>query len=426
MKPIKLPTDYVVFSEDEKKSAINCLENSDTSIFVSRLIPEFEKNLSDFVKSNFALTVPNCTLALYASLQVLDIKSGDEVIVPNLTHASSIYPIIMSGAKIKVCNFEEGSYNYDINHLKSLLSSKTKAVLVCYLYGMPLNIEKISSVCKEHNVFLIEDCAQSFGTQINGKYTGTFGDVGCYSFNDTKMLRIGEGGAVVTNFREIAKKIEQFRHVGEVFTSNKKSSVHENSTYGDLLVNGLSNVGRALNLRPSPICFSTGIERLKNINKFIQERQKKLKVYMRYLSEVEGMDFINNLSKKNVTEYAPLACWLVLDSKIYDRNKLILGLINMGIPVGSFNYDTIIKKDYFNKYILNLNDDFTESQYIRDNSIFLPLYENLTEEDIVKICQVFKYVISKYSEKNNQLFDKSLYNKPIEYFDGFYLMRKIK
>ena len=423
MEKINVNYDYMIFSEEEKKSAIECLSNSDTSIFVSSVIPKFEKKLSEYLNVNYSMALPNCTLSIYATLQALGIQVNDEVIVPNLTHASSIYPILMSGGKIKVCDFEENSYNWNIEHLKKLITAKTKFVLACYLYGMPLNIKEIAKVCKENNIILIEDVAQAFGTKIENQFAGTFGEVGCFSFNDTKMLRIGEGGAIVTNNKEIFDSIENFRHVGEVFKSNLKSSVSANTTYRDLLFNGLSNMGRGLNLRPSPLTFSTGLKRLDAINDYIKQRQEKLNLYIKKLSNIKGLKIISNCNYDNVGDYAPIACWIVLDNKIFNRNKIILGCINIGIPTGSFNYNTILKNDYFNSFIINEKDLLNNSQYIRDNSIFLPLYETLSLEDINKICDAFTYVIESYFTENN-IFDEKVYDEEIDYFDGFYLMKK--
>jgi len=424
MEKIKILPDYVTFSAEEKMSALNCLENNDTSIFVpGDLVKEFENKLANYLGSKHAIAVPNCTLALYATFQSLGINPDDEVIVPNLTHASSIYPILMSGAKIKVCDFIPGSYNYDLEHLKSLITDKTKFMLVCYLYGMPLNIKEIKKICKDHNIILVEDAAQAFGTKVNDKYVGTFGDAGCYSFNDTKMLRIGEGGAVVTNDKKVFEAIEHFRHVGEVFKANMESSVSSNSTYGDLLFNGLSNDGRGLNLRPSPVTFSTGLKRIEVIDKYISDRRKKYRKYYYELSNIEGVNLIKNCNFNKLDDYAPIAYWIVLDKEKYDRNKVILGCINMGIPVGSFNYNTVIKNDYFNKFIKNKKDDLEDSQYVRDNSIFLPLYENISVDDVKKICKAFKYVIREYNKDNKDLFDEKVYDEEIAYFDGFYLMR---
>lgn len=130
-----------------------------------------------------------------------------------------------------------------------------------------------------------------------------------------------------------------------------------------------------------------------------------------------------NFNSSNIDDYGPIALWIVLDNEYYDRNKVILGAMNMGIPIGAFNYNTIIKNDYFKNFIVNKEDTFEHSQYIRDNSIFLPLYESLSVEDIEKICDAFSYVISNY-EKNIKIFDESGYDEEISYFDGFYLMRK--
>lgn len=425
MKRIKVSHDYIIYSDDERKSTLECLEKGDSSIFVGNTINRFEQKLKDYLKVSYAVATPNCTLSIYAALQVLGIKKDDEVLVPNITHASSIYPIIMSGGKIKVFDFKPNSYYYDIDSIKELITSKTKFLLVCYLYGMPLNINDIKRICDENNIILIEDVAQAFGTKINGRYAGTFGKIGCYSFNDTKLLRIGEGGAIVTYDKNIYKKLISFRHVGEIFNSTKESSVDTKTTYGDLLFNGLSNMGRGLNLRPSPIAFATGLKRIDRINSFLLERRKKLQIYIKKISNIEGLSFINNFDCEKIDEYGPIALWIILDNKKFDRNKIILGSINMGIPIGSFNYNTISRNNYFKKYIVNKNNNLPNSQYIRDNSIFLPLYESLSIEDINKICDAFLYVISNY-DRDIKIFDESAYDKKIDYFDGFYLMRNLK
>lgn len=288
---------------------------------------------------------------------------------------------------------------------------------------MPLNIEDVKKVCDENNIILIEDVAQAFGTKVSGKYAGTFGKIGCYSFNDTKMLRIGEGGAIVTSEQDIYDKIEHFRHVGEVFNSTKKSSVSSNTTYRDLLFNGLSNAGRGMNLRPSPITFSTGLKRIERVDEYINERRKKLKAYTEKISNLQGVHYIKNFDKTRINEYGPIAMWILLDNKHYDRNRVILGAMNMGIPIGSFNYNTVIKNDYFKNFIINKDDELLNSQYIRDNSIFLPLYETLSLEDVNIIADAFSYVINNY-DKDIEIFDERGYDEEINYFDGFYLMRK--
>lgn len=423
MERINVNCDYMIYSDEEKKSALECLENSDSSIFVGNTVSNFEQKLSKYLNVPYAIALPNCTLSIYTALQVLGIENGDEVIVPNLTHASSIYPILMSGGKIKVFDFEPNSYYYDLENIKKLITPNTKFFLACYLYGMPLNIEEVKKICDENNITLIEDVAQAFGTKVNGKYAGTFGKIGCYSFNDTKMLRIGEGGAIVTYDKDIYEKVEHFRHVGEVFNSTKQSSVSSNTTYRDLLFNGLSNMGKGLNLRPSPITFSTGLKRIDHIDDYISDRRKKLKIYYDQLFNLEGVHFIKNFDINKVEEYGPIASWILLDNKYYDRNRVILGAMNMGIPVGSFNYNTISKNDYFNNFITNKGEDLINSQYVRDNSIFLPLYETLSIEDVDKISKAFAYVIDNYC-KDIEIFDERGYDEEINYFDGFYLMRK--
>ena len=115
-----------ISSDEEKESALRCLSQSDSSIFVGNTISSFENKLAEYLRTKYSLALPNCTLSIYAALQTLGIQPDDEVIVPNLTHASSTYPILMSGAKLKVCEFLPNSYNYDIESIKKLITPKNK------------------------------------------------------------------------------------------------------------------------------------------------------------------------------------------------------------------------------------------------------------------------------------------------------------
>lgn len=422
MKKIQISQDNVTFSEDEKKEIIDCLDKKDTSIFVSSIVPSLQEKLENYLSIKHIKLLPNCTISLYVALQSIGFKNEDEIIVPNLTHASSIYPIIMSDIKIKAYDFLPNSYFCDIKHIESLITKNTKAILVCYLYGLPTNIEEVKELCEKHKLFLIEDTAQAFGVKVKDKYVGTFGDFGCYSFNDTKILRIGEGGAIGTNNSNFIEKINLITHVGEQFTSNKKSTLSSNVTYRELFEEGLSYTGKALNFRVSPISFATGESRLNKIEDFIYRRQVKLKMYYDKLKDIEGIKFIENFDISNLNSTAPIAAWLLLDNDRFDKNRILLGCINMGIPVGTFYYDILNKNEYFKKFILNFNDNFNNSSMIKERSIFLPLYENISLEDIDKICEAFTYVMSKYNDDNSEVFNKDVLNKDISYFDGFFTM----
>ena len=169
MRRINVSSDYMFYSDDEKNSALECLEKGDSSIFVSDVVSNFEQKLSKYLNVKYAIALPNCTLSIYTALQVLGINYGYEVMVPNLTHASSIYPILMSGGKIKVFDFEPNSYYYNVNNIKELITSNTKFFLACYLYGMPLNIEEVKKICDENYGILIEEVGEAIGTKIKGK-----------------------------------------------------------------------------------------------------------------------------------------------------------------------------------------------------------------------------------------------------------------
>ncbi|MGL5965261.1 MAG: aminotransferase class I/II-fold pyridoxal phosphate-dependent enzyme, partial [Fusobacteriaceae bacterium] len=204
MKKLNILNDSVKFEEEDFRNIKEVLEKSQLSIFNSEVILEFETMFLQFLSENRdenrVTSLPNCTSAIFIALQLLNLKVGDEIIVPNLTHSSSIYPILYSyGVKIKVCDFSKTSYELDIEHLKRLISEKTKAVVLCYLHGYPTNTDEVLKICKDKNIKLIEDSAQGLGVKIDKEKAGNIGDYSCFSFGENKLLRMGEGGALRYN-----------------------------------------------------------------------------------------------------------------------------------------------------------------------------------------------------------------------------------
>ena len=171
----------------------------------------------EFLSSFFdqpTLTVSNGSVALMLALRALDIGPNDEVLVPNLTYAASASSVVNVGATPVFCDVEIDSWAISLDSIKNMLTSKTKAIIVVHLYGVPADIESILKFAQTHNLSVIEDCAESFGASVSGKKCGTFGDIATFSFFANKLISSGEGGAVSTQNQELFQRMKLLRGQG--------------------------------------------------------------------------------------------------------------------------------------------------------------------------------------------------------------------
>jgi dTDP-4-amino-4,6-dideoxygalactose transaminase len=177
-------------------------------------VERFENNFARYVGTSHCVGVNSGLDALIFALKALNIKEGDEVIVPANTFIATILAISEVKAKPVLIEPDE-FYNIDSSKIKSALSRNTKAIIVVHLYGQTADMDPIVKLCKENNLYLVEDCAQSHGAKYKGKMTGSFGDVSCFSFYPTKNLgAYGDGGCITTNNQNIYEKVKLLRNYG--------------------------------------------------------------------------------------------------------------------------------------------------------------------------------------------------------------------
>lgn len=174
----------------------------------------FEKEYAEYIGTKYAVGVANGLDALILAFKVLGIGEGDEVIVQGNTYIASVMGITINGATPVIVEPDK-YYQIDADKIEEKITDKTKAVLVVHLYGQAANMTKICDICKRHNLRLVEDCAQSHGAYHKGQMTGSFGDIGCFSFYPSKnMGAFGDAGAMTTNDPELARLMKIYRNYG--------------------------------------------------------------------------------------------------------------------------------------------------------------------------------------------------------------------
>jgi dTDP-4-amino-4,6-dideoxygalactose transaminase len=219
---VHLKQQYQSIREEINAAVLEVLESGEYSS--SRFIGEFEKAFAQMHDESSQVIATNSgTSALHATLLALNIGPGDEVLVPSHTFISTAMAVTLTGATPVFCDCDPEFYTISPDDVRRRITADTKAVIVVHLYGQPAEMDTLVAITKEHDVLLIEDCAQSHGAQYKAKATGLFGVAGCYSFYPSKNLgAYGEGGAVITKDVHLADKLRMIRSCGA-----REKYVHE-------------------------------------------------------------------------------------------------------------------------------------------------------------------------------------------------------
>lgn len=210
--PNRMDRGFFQYQEEFENKAVEVLRSG--WYVLGKEVAAFEEEFATYTGANYCVGLASGLDALWITFRLLHIGTGDEVIVQGNTYIASVMGVTINGATPV---FVEPDEHFGMNpaEIEGKITDKTKAILVTHLYGMASRMDEIVEICKKHNLRLVEDCAQSHGACFNGKMTGTFGDVGCFSFYPSKNLgAFGDAGAVVVNDENLAKEFKIFRNYG--------------------------------------------------------------------------------------------------------------------------------------------------------------------------------------------------------------------
>ncbi len=213
-----MSTNYIpIYQPDllgnEKKYVNECLDTSWISS-KGRFVGDFEAEFARRIGVDQAASVCNGTVALHLALLALGIGPGDEVIVPTLTYIASANAVAYTGATPVFVDSERSTWQMDPEDVQRNLTPRTKAIMPVHLYGQACDMDRLVRIARDHRVFLIEDCAEAFGTFYKGRHVGTFGDISTFSFFGNKTITTGEGGMVVSNDKTLMERSRHFKGQG--------------------------------------------------------------------------------------------------------------------------------------------------------------------------------------------------------------------
>ena len=324
-----------------------------------KFVSEFEKSFSNAVKVEHATSVCNGTVALHLALVALGIGPGDEVIVPTLTYIASVNAIVYCGAKPIFVDSSSETWQIDPDSVIDKITPNTKAIMAVHLYGQACDMDALLNIAKKHKLFLVEDCAEAFGTYYKNKHVGTFGNISTFSFFGNKTITTGEGGMVVSNDKTL---IERARHF-------KGQGLAEHRQYWHDVV--------GYNYRMTNIQAAIGLAQLERSANFISRKREIADLYKNLLSSLP-LD-VHREALQTVHSYW-MTSILLEDPNL--REPLREKLSSAGIETRPLFYPVHTMPMYAKSY-----ERFPVAESLAWRGINLPSYPGLSNEQVDYVCQ---------------------------------------
>jgi len=318
-------------------------------------IQEFEKLASSFIKSKFVVAVNSGTAALQAALYALDVKKGDEVLLPSFSFVATANSVYSVGAKPVFVDILKENYTIDPNDLKKKITKKSKIIIPVHLYGNIAYIKQINEIAKKNGLTVIEDAAQSLGSTLNNKHTGTFGELGCFSLYPAKVITSGEGGFVATNNKKLYEKLRMIRNHG--------------------MLHGYDTRIFGLNLRLPEISAAIAKIQIKKLKNFLHKRRKNAQILSDLISDLNIKIPIERKNEK--------VNWYLYTIALKNRNKIMHKLQSLGIGATPY-YPTPIHKTPFYFQKLNLPN----TNWAASSVLSLPIHPLVTTKNLTLISKI--------------------------------------
>ena len=376
----KIPL-YKVFTDEQDMKQISNVLRRGTDWAIGPEIERFESSLAQYIGRKYCLAFNSGTSAGHAALIALGINSKAEVIVPSFTFISTANWPLMVQSSPKFADIEMQTFGLDPKDLETKISKKTKAIIPIHYGGLPCKIDEIKEISNKNKFYLIEDAAESFGASLNGRKTGSFGDVSIFSFAGNKVLTTGEGGALCTDSKVLYEKIKLIRSHGRQLHSGYFSSMQDHDYYS-----------LGYNWRMSSITAALGLSQLDKIEKIIGMRRKNAKYYRAKLKKIKEITLQEeSLGFKHVYQFYPI---LLRNSTI--RTKLMNFLASKGIMTRVF-FKPVHKTVFFSKIGYG-SLSLPNTEKISTQILALPMFPTLRKEEINYIVDS----ITKFFEHTNK------------------------
>ena len=388
------------YDNEYSKAVTKVLESGKVNYWTGSEGKKFENEFAEYFGSKYAVALANGTVAIDIALIALNIGKGDEVIVTSRSFIASISSIINCGAVPIFADVCPNSQNIRSGNVKNLINKRTKAILCVHLAGWPCEMDNIKKLASEHNLFLIEDCAQAHGAMYKGKSVGTIGDIGCWSFCQDKIMTTGgEGGMVTTNNKKLWEKMWSYKDHGKSYSAANKPS---------------NNIGFrwlhdsfGTNWRMTEIQATIGRIQLKRMPNWTKARNKNQQMIWKTCMKYNALR-VPRFNEKSWEFYrkdnihAAYKCYVFIEKKYlkkgWTRDIVVNKIQKLGTPCFTGSCSEIYLEKAFKSTNFKPKERLKIAKNLGETSIMFQVHPTLTKKDMLKTCNSISKIMTKASK----------------------------
>ena len=375
---------WPLFTEEEANAVQAVLLSNKTNYWTGDECRKFEREFAEFFDSKYAVALGNGTLALDIAFKVLNIANGDEVIVTSRTFIASISSIVTAGAVPVFADVDLSSQNITRESIRSVITDKTKAILCVHLAGWPCDMDPIMQLSKERDLFVIEDCAQAHGAKYKGRFVGSIGHIGAWSFCQDKIMTTGgEGGMVTTSDESLWRKMWAYKDHGKSY-----EAVYERDHPKGFRFRWMHE-SFGTNWRLTEMQAAIGRIQLKRMPDWHRKRLNNANSIWNAAKQCKGLrvpdipDYI---------EHAAYKCYVFVKGDIDLRDKMMMEINEKGVPCYSGSCSEVYLEKAFDNTGFRPKERLPVAKELGETSLMFLVHPTLTEEEIQKTCNVLTEV----------------------------------
>ena len=366
-----IPVNTPLLNGNEKKYLNECIESgwiSSEGPFVAR----FENEFSNYIGRDHGIAVSNGSAALDVAIRALNLEKGSEVILPTFTIISPAQSIVNEGLVPVLVDSDLDTWNMDVNLIEEKITSKTRAILVVHIYGLPVDMDKVLALAKTYDLKIIEDAAEMHGQEYYNKKCGGFGDISIFSFYPNKHITTGEGGMILTNDDQLAKRCRELKNL--CFKPGRRF-VHDELGW---------------NYRMTNMQAALGVAQLENIEAIVKRKREIGKRYNENLQGIKNLDL-----PLESTKYAENIYWVY---GLIAKTEAIATTIQKKLgdhKIGSRPFFWCMhEQPVFNKQGMFLKETYPIAEKMARNGFYVPSGLALTNAEIDEVSNVLLNSVS--------------------------------
>lgn len=379
---MKIPFAKVSFSEEEEGEVVECMRSG--WITSGPRVVAFEKAFAEFLGSEDAVAVSSGTAALHLALWMLDLKEGDEVITPSLTWVSVPNLVVLLGATPVFCDVDRETLNMDINHLATLITSRTRAIVPVHYAGRPVDLDAIHTLADPKGIYVIEDACHAVGAEYKSRRIGSRSGLCAFSFHPNKNMTTAEGGMLTGTDLEKLKKVRLLRFHGVSRDTFKRTGSGQLPHYETIFPGVKYNM--------TDMAAAIGIHQLKKVVGFNAERYRVVCAYRERLSDLQGRVWIPDECEGEGNVHSWHLANVCLEDSAGLRDKVMAYMIEHGIQVGLHYLPVHLMKGMQERGFGGMSLPMTE--LIGRTIMSLPLFPGMTDDEIDFVVESLKLALS--------------------------------